>query len=240
MAATSASMNAWSRTSARAASMAGCAQRHTGYALKYCSRMRQRLTQVLKNSRAIIAFDRQRGCAGETVACEQRGAYACVRAPPGAVLDHRRRIADAQDLAARSEIFRNSQRMTHAFIVEFEPATAQCCASKRVPCAGAMVIGHCRMQRDAGARRDFIADTMQVRNSRPSLRDCEPTPPSRYAISAGSIATPAWPLVSTWPSCASNASMVVAPANAAPAKSGAAAVKQDPRVSVTARQSRDA
>jgi len=53
-----------------------------------------------------------------------------------------------------------------------------------------------------------------VRNSAPP----HSAPPSIAASSAGSAATPACPLVNTWPSCASSASIVDAPANAAPAR----------------------
>src|SRR5205823_6039453 len=56
--------------------------------------------------------------------------------------------------------------------------------------------------------------TRQVRNSAPSHF----APPSIAATSAGSTATPACPLVRTCPSCASSASIVDAPANAAPAR----------------------
>ena len=50
--------------------------------------------QVIPVWRCIVAFDRQRRRAGESGAREQRSGHACVGAPAGTVLDHRRRIAD--------------------------------------------------------------------------------------------------------------------------------------------------
>ena len=52
------------RCTSSAASIAGCAQRHTGYALKYCSRMRQRLPRSLQN---VLASSRSMVSAGAPV-----------------------------------------------------------------------------------------------------------------------------------------------------------------------------
>ena len=50
--ATSSAAKPCARCSASAASTAGCAQRHTGYALKYCSRIRQRVPRSFQNGPA--------------------------------------------------------------------------------------------------------------------------------------------------------------------------------------------
>ena len=84
------------------------------------------------------------------------------------------------------------------------------------------------MQGDAGADGDLIADDHGGRAATRRLEPASFTPASAKARRAGSTATPAWPLVSAWPSWASKASIVAAPAKAAPAGDAAAAVEQQP------------
>ena len=106
----------------------------------------------------VVALDGERGRAGEAVAREQRSAHADLRAPARPILEHRRVVADAQDLAAGPQILRDSERVAHALVVEPEPAPAERRARQRIPRARAVIVGDGRMQSDAGARRDLVAD----------------------------------------------------------------------------------
>ena len=67
--------------------------------------------EIVPEGARIVALDRERRRAGETVAREQRRGDADVRAPAGAILHHRRRIAGAQDLTARTEVFGDAERL---------------------------------------------------------------------------------------------------------------------------------
>ncbi len=100
-------------------------------------------------------------------------------------------------------------------------ARRDCGATERVPRAGAVIV-----RRHSRAARSRRASRSRSRaRGRSGIRGRRPPPPARRpshrrscASSAGRTATPAWPFVSTWPSCASSASIVDAPAKAAPAR----------------------
>ena len=127
---------------------------------------------------------------------------------------------DAQDLAARTEVFGDAERVAHPRVVE-AAAAARRAPRSRARSTRRSSDSRARVACSAmpGARRDLVAE----HEAREELAAVDAAParrcaPSTHASSAGSIATPACPLVSTWPSCASSASIVDAPANAAPAR----------------------
>ncbi len=136
--------------------MAGCAQRQTGYALKYVSVIRQRDPTSAQMSATSSDLPGERGRAGEAVCREIGGAQPGHRAPPCAILDHRRMIDHAHDLAARPVIFRDADRFARLRLAEFQPACAQPGAAGRPPRAGTVVIAARRVLRDPRPRRDLV------------------------------------------------------------------------------------
>ncbi len=185
--------------------------------MKYCSRMRQRTPRSSQWCCASCAFDRQRRRAGEAVAREQRRGDARMRAPARPILQHGRRRAHAQDLAARPPIFGDPQRVPHLRVGR---AQGDARRAPRTPAHstrrsnGSRPHSHATRCRRASPPRSPAPGRREILCRRSARR----RPPSTNASSAGSTATPACPLVNACPSCPSSASRVAAPANAAPAR----------------------
>src|SRR6266567_491898 len=103
------------------------------------------------------ALDGDCGRTGEARTREHRRAHARVRAPSRAVLEHRGRVADAQDLTARAQILGDAQRVARSLVIESEKTSAQRSARQRVPRAGAVIVVDARVERDTRARGDLVA-----------------------------------------------------------------------------------
>ena len=113
-------------------------------------------TEIVPVRPCVIGFDRDSRGPGEALACQQRRADACERTPARTILDHRRYRTHTQDLAARSEIFGDAERMAHSIAVEPEQARADGGAGDSSPCPRTVVVLRGRVQHDTGARRDFV------------------------------------------------------------------------------------
>ena len=146
------------RCNASAASTAGCAQRHTGYALKYCSRMRQR---VPRSSQKARTSSRSTVSAGAPVNPSRASSAAvtptCAPQPePSFTIvgeSHARRICPrGPKYSATPSACRDPRG------VEAQQPRGDRRAAERVPRAGAVVVGDARVERDPGAGRDFVAE----------------------------------------------------------------------------------
>src|SRR5262249_43597448 len=106
--------------------------------------------EIAPESRSVVAFGYQCGCAGEALAREQRRGDTYVRAPARAVLDHGRRIAGAQDLPARPEVFGDAERVARAHVLQRKEPRGDRSAAKGVPRTRAVVVEYRRVQRNPG------------------------------------------------------------------------------------------
>jgi hypothetical protein len=103
----------------------------------------------------------------------------------------------------------NTERLSQLFIVEAAQAGRDGGDAEPVPGAGRMVIGDSRVQRNAGAPGDFIPNDQRRQRFPAPLRSGRD---SASAASAGTTATPMWPLVGLYPSWPSRLSICVAQA----------------------------
>ena len=147
--------------SASTASAAGCVQRHTGIGLKYCSRMRQReprSRQSARIARARVEIDGLGRRAGEAVLREIGRTDAGERAHRRAVLQHRRMLDDAHQRRARAVVLGDAERVRDLLVGKPQRARADRRRGERIPRARRMHRRRARVERDARARADLVAE----------------------------------------------------------------------------------
>ena len=172
------------------------------------------LSQIGPEIADLFALDHERRRAGEAGGGEVGGTRTRHRAPAGAILDHGGKVDAAHHLTARPVIFGDAQRLAGLCRIEAEAPRPDRRDAERVPRAGGVIVGGGAVGGDAGAD-----GRPRSRPRDRSMKSCPailPPAASAKASAPGSTAAPAWPLVRTWPSCASKASMVMPLASAAP------------------------
>ena len=93
-----------------------------------------------------------------------------MRAPAGSVLQHRRVVDAPHHLAARPVVLGDAERLPQVALVEAQRRVATAAHAERVPGARGVIVGRRRVERDAGAKRDLVADDESSQQLRPVER----------------------------------------------------------------------